>query len=98
VHYVDAGVDTGPIVRAEGFRDPFGFESIWDCKGHSFMLAFDLLIGVARDMDVHQDRVPVGTVASPSPHGAPEFKRADFTVDRRRAAERGYHTMRTGHA
>lgn len=94
VHYVDNGVDTGPIIRAERFRNAFAFNSIWDCKAHSFMLAYDLLIQIAREISDRARSQPAGTLPAPSPYGAPEFKRRDFTEDQRAAAEFGYLAMR----
>ncbi|MEV8443765.1 formyltransferase family protein [Actinosynnema sp. NPDC051121] len=95
VHYIDNGVDTGPIVRVEKFREPFGFDSVWSCKAHAFMLTFDLLVDVARDLGRRPGTTPAGVVPSPSPHGAAEFTRAGFRRDRHAAAEAGYLAMRT---
>jgi phosphoribosylglycinamide formyltransferase-1 len=95
VHYIDNGVDTGPIVRAERFRDPFGFDSIWSCKAHAFMLTFDLLIDTARDLGRRPTTAPAGVVPAPSPHGAAEFTRSGFRADRHAVAEAGYLAMRT---
>lgn len=94
VHYIDNGVDTGPIVRVEGFREPFGFDSVWSCKAHAFTLTFDLLVDVARDLGRRPGTAPVGVAPSPSPHGAAEFTRAGFRRDRHAAAEAGYLAMR----
>lgn len=93
VHYVDEGVDTGPIVQASRLRDPFASESIWECKARSFDLAFDLLIDVA-DRFVSTPSVPVGTAPAPSPWDGPDFRRGDFTTERRKAAEEGFLAMR----
>lgn len=94
VHYIDEGVDTGPIIRTEPFPDPYVFDSIWACKAYSYALAFDLLVATANGLlDVPPAR-PLGTPQPPSPFGAPEFKRADFTADLRGDAERNYLAMR----
>lgn len=93
-HFVDDGVDTGPVIRAVKFADPFSFESIWSCKGNSFMAAFDLLEQVARDLLDGGKRTAAGIAPSPSPHGAPEFRRADFTPERRTASEKAYLALR----
>jgi phosphoribosylglycinamide formyltransferase 1 len=92
-HYVDTGVDTGPIICGEQFADPFGFISIWDCKAHSFSLAFDILIRLSRRLTARPGVVPIGTSQDPATVGT-EFKRADFTPERRRQAEFGYVEMR----
>ncbi|MFJ1613354.1 formyltransferase family protein [Streptomyces sp. NPDC088249] len=93
-HFVDTGIDTGPVVRAMTFADPFAFESIWSCKGHSFMLAFDVLKAVTHDMVEGCDTTYAGVVPAPSPHGAPEFKRGAFTPERQAASEAAYAAMR----
>ncbi|NUT52721.1 MAG: hypothetical protein HOV94_36355 [Saccharothrix sp.] len=100
VHYIDTGVDTGPVVRAERFRDPFRFDSIWSCKAHAFLLSVDLLIDVARDLGRRSATAPAGVASSPSPHGATEFTRSGFRRERHADAEAGYLAMRTaaGHA
>jgi phosphoribosylglycinamide formyltransferase 1 len=91
-HYVDTGVDTGPIILGERFAEPFSFTSIWDCKAHSFRLAFDLLIKLSRQLITRPRTVPIGT--SQDRTVGTEFKRADFTPERRRQAEFGYVEMR----
>jgi phosphoribosylglycinamide formyltransferase 1 len=92
-HYVDAGVDTGPIILGERFADPFDFTSIWDCKAHSFSLAFDILIRLSRQLVARPGIVPIGTNQDPAMVST-GFKRADFTLERRRQAEFGYAEMR----
>src|SRR5579859_607244 len=49
VHYIDTGIDTGPIIRAERLIDPLRFSSIWELKGRTFTSVFNLLIEVAKD-------------------------------------------------
>ncbi|MEU6402329.1 formyltransferase family protein [Streptomyces sp. NPDC046985] len=93
VHYVDEGVDTGPIIQASRVADPFASASIWECKARSFQLAFDLLIDVA-DRFISHPAVPVGTAPAPSPWHGPDFRRRDFTEERRKAAEEGFLAMR----
>jgi phosphoribosylglycinamide formyltransferase-1 len=92
-HYVDTGVDTGPIILGARFADPFGFTSIWDCKAHSFSLAFDILIMLGQQLIARPGISPIGTRQDPATVGT-EFKRADFTPERRRQAEFGYVEMR----
>lgn len=92
-HYVDTGVDTGPIILGERFADPFSFTSIWDCKAHSFSLAFDILISLSRQLISRPGIVPIGTRQDPAKVGT-EFKRAGFTPERHRQAEMGYLEMR----
>ncbi len=93
VHYVDTGIDTGPIIKGGRFSEPFNFISIWECKGHSFILAFDLLIQVACDISKRVSTVPIGTVLAPLLYG-PNFRRVDFTPEKRKKAEIGYLNMK----
>jgi phosphoribosylglycinamide formyltransferase 1 len=88
IHYVDDGVDTGPIIRAERLQDPFNFRTIWDCKAHSLLLAFDLLVGLATDMRARPGSIPVGLAVHPG--DAREYRRAGFTDGLRAAAETNY--------
>ncbi|GAA3386937.1 formyltransferase family protein [Streptomyces roseoviridis] len=92
VHFVDNGVDTGPLIRAERLRDPFAFESLWECKGASFRTAFDLLVGVARDVSRRTDTLPAGLrVVAPDDR---DFRSKDFDRSRRAAAVAGYADMK----
>ena len=93
-HYVDAGVDTGPIILGERFADPFGFDSIWDCKVHSFSLAFDILIRLGQQLIARSGIAPTGTTQDPATIG-PQFRRANFTPELRRQAASGYLEMRS---
>ncbi len=40
IHFIDQGVDTGPIIKAERIIDPFRFSSIWELKGYIFMTGY----------------------------------------------------------
>ncbi|MBO0882482.1 MAG: hypothetical protein J2P17_19545, partial [Mycobacterium sp.] len=92
VHFVDEGVDTGPIIRAERFANPFVFESIYDCKAASYLLAFDLLVGVVRDLLLRPDTVPAGIVQSRAADR--DFHSSEFDERRRLAAAEGYLLMK----
>jgi len=91
VHYIDTGVDTGPVIRAARLVDCW-LDSIWEEKGYVFTVAFDLLIEVARDMLARPHLIPVGTPPETRLRG-PAFKRSDFTSESRLRAERGYLTI-----
>lgn len=96
-HYIDSGVDTGPIIRSERFMDAFAFDSIWDCKGHSFMTTFNLLVSVALDITASYGKlraVPVGTAPRVEVSYDPSFKKAEFTIERRSLAESGFLAMK----
>ncbi len=92
LHYVDTGVDTGEVIEIRRLPDPFGFDSIWQCKAACFATAFDLLVDNARRLSKSTD-LPT---ASPQ-HGGerwPDFRRADFDTACQRRAELGYHRLK----
>lgn len=92
VHRVEEGVDTGRIVRAERLADPFAAETIWGCKARSLLLAFRLLVDVAGEV---RDGLPLSPVDDAAEHRlGPEFRRRDFTAEKREEAERGYRLMK----
>ncbi|MGW9169988.1 formyltransferase family protein [Streptomyces decoyicus] len=75
VHYVDPGVDTGAVIRAERLPEPFGYESLWECKAGAFKLAFDLLT------QVHTQLSEPGAVLLGTPQPSddtPAFRRRTF--------------------
>jgi phosphoribosylglycinamide formyltransferase-1 len=94
VHYIDTGIDTGPIIRAERLVDPFRFRSLWEQKGHTFTAVFDLLIEVAKGMLDKPYAIPVGTSPDAKLRG-PNFNSRDFTREARKKAEEGYLEMKT---
>lgn len=93
VHYVDEDIDTGAIIRAKRVVDPFRFNSIWELKGYLFMTGFQLQLDVAQDIISSEDTIPVAVVHDPNLRG-PNFKRKDFTLDKRKQAEEGYLSMK----
>lgn len=93
VHYIDTGIDTGPIIRAERLVDPFRFSSIWEQKGLIFTAVFNLLIEVAKDILDKPYTIPVGTCTDSKLRG-PNFNSRDFTVEARKKAEEGYLRMK----
>ena len=94
VHYIDKGIDTGPIICAERFANPFQFNSIWEHKAYECSLVFDMLIKTAQDMLASANyTIPVGTSADPMLRG-PNFNRDSFSVEARKQAEQGYLQMK----
>lgn len=91
VHYVDEGVDTGPLIEANRLCAPFAFNSIWDCKGYCFHLGFAMLIDLARRISAEQYGKPAGIV--PSRDGY-EFRRSSFDAATMLRAERNYLTFK----
>lgn len=60
IHFVDNGIDTGPIIRAVRIKDPFHYESIWEVKAASYQLAFELLVNQAKQEVENPDLHYVG--------------------------------------
>jgi hypothetical protein len=93
VHYVDTGVDTGPIIAARRLDDALLHYSVWACKAETFRLAFSMLVRTAYDLTAPASSRPAGVVAAGVPDGE-EFSRTTFTSARRGEAERAYLAMR----
>ena len=93
IHYIDKGVDTGPIIKAERIVEPFRFNSIWELKGHIYTKEFDFFVKTAEEIISNNETAPAGVFQDPSLRG-PNFSIADFTPDKRREAERGYLAMK----
>lgn len=94
VHYVDAGVDTGAIIRAKRVVNPFRFNSLWELKGYLYLTGFQLLADVAKDITSTQETIPVGIMPDRNSMG-PNFKQKDFTGYKRQQAEKGYLLMKS---
>lgn len=91
IHYIDDGIDTGPIIKSYRFSQPFGFDSLWELKGYSFHLAFRLLIEVAKEIATEQMFKPMGMY--PRDIG-PNFLSRNFTTKVRKKAEQAYLGMK----
>lgn len=94
IHYIDKGIDTGPIIRAQRIQNPFQFRSIWELKAHSFLLGFDLYVKIAQEIVMDSETTPAGVVPNPELLG-PNFLRKDFTAERQEQAERAYLSMKS---
>ena len=92
IHYIDNGIDTGPIIKRENLADPFAFESIWEVKAASFSSTFELLVQACQSM-LKSRQIPRGTLIDPSLRG-PNFNSRDFTEEARKKAEEGYLKMK----
>lgn len=92
VHHIDQGIDTGPIIKASRIKEPFQFESIWELKAFSFMMAFDLLADSASKIlmgnKLIQKKIPEKQVKGPN------FQSKDFTLKVQKAAEKNYQRMK----
>ncbi|MBP0017061.1 MAG: hypothetical protein J7647_05810 [Cyanobacteria bacterium SBLK] len=94
IHYIDEGVDMGPIIRAERVIDPFRFNSIWSLKGYIYMAEFDAYIEMAKEILANEGTMPAGIIQNPSLRG-PNFLGKNFTSDKRRDAEKSYVEMKS---
>jgi phosphoribosylglycinamide formyltransferase-1 len=94
IHYIDAGIDTGPIIRAERMTDPFRFDSLWEFKGHLYRTGIEWYIKTVRDIIGSTDTEPAGMIPSADLKG-PNYAKKHFTEDKRRQAEAGYLWMKS---
>jgi phosphoribosylglycinamide formyltransferase-1 len=97
IHYIDEGVDTGPIIWSERLVDPFRFASIWELKASLYKLGIRCYVQTMRNIVERPDSLPAGIVAC-DPSSGPCFRRAGFTEERKRRAEDGYLWMQRRHA
>ncbi|MDJ0582495.1 formyltransferase family protein [Crocosphaera sp.] len=93
IHYIDEGVDTGKIIRAQRIMNPFQFDSIWDLKAYSYLLGFDLYVKTAQDILADSETIQVGISPNPELLG-PNFLIKDFTPEKQRQAEQSYLSMK----
>ena len=80
IHYIDEGIDTGRIIKAIRFKNPFAFESLSEVKAYSYKLAFDLLIQQAWEILENTQTQSVGIKADPALLGT-AFSRNNYTPD-----------------
>lgn len=93
IHFIDQGVDTGPIIRTERIINPFRFNSIWELKGYTYMLGYNLYIETAQRIIFSTETIPVGTVGDPNLRG-PNFRTKDWTEEQKHRSEQGYLSMK----
>ncbi len=93
IHYIDARVDTGPIIQAERIIDPFRFDSVWSFKGYVYVSSFDAYVKAADRLLKNEETLPAGVIHDPSLRSS-NFQSKDFTPDKRRQAEAGYLAMK----
>ena len=92
VHYIDTGIDTGPLITTEHLARPFSYDSIWEVKAASFKKVFTLITRTALSM-LETHSLPVGESFEDLQHG-PSFNRRNFTEEARKKAEEGYLRMK----
>lgn len=92
IHYIDAGVDTGGLIRVERIVDPLRFDSLWQFKAKVYVTSFRHYLRVAEDI-LDGAAVPAGVRPDPGPRGR-VWRKRDFTLERRAQAERAYLEMK----
>ena len=93
IHFIDQGVDTGPIIRAERIIDPFRFNSIWELKGYTLMTGYRLYIEMAKHIIFDHETVSVGIAGDPALRGT-NFRASNLTERQKHRAEEGYLSMK----
>lgn len=93
IHYIDEGVDTGSIIRAERIVDPFRFNSIWELKGYTYVKEFELYVQTAEEILGNNEIIPAGVPVDPKLLG-PNFLAKNFTPEKQKQAEEAYLTMK----
>jgi phosphoribosylglycinamide formyltransferase-1 len=94
IHYVDSGVDTGAIIKAQRIIDPFQFNSIWDLKAYTYVMEFDLYVKTAQEILFDSQTLPAGIYPNPELLG-PNFRIKDFTPEKQTQAEQSYLLMKS---
>jgi len=95
IHYIDASIDAGPIIRAERLEDPFSFDSLSHLRAVNFGVAFRLMADVADALISCPDSLPAG-VRSIDARRYPLFRRADRTRELAERAARNFLHMKQG--
>ncbi|AUM63768.1 formyltransferase family protein [Brevibacillus laterosporus] len=93
IHYVDNGIDTGPIIRAVRIKDPFRYESIWEVKATSYRLAFELLVNQAGAEFENPDLQYVGVKSDKNNLGE-NFLSKNFDEDKKKVAQEQFLSMK----
>lgn len=94
IHYIDAHVDTGAIIRAERVAAPFRFTTLWDLKAYLYMTSFECYIRTAEAILQFPNTVPAGIFPDPALRGR-NFKSKEFSAAKKREAEAGYLAMKS---
>lgn len=93
VHYIDTGVDTGPIIQTQQLENVYIYDSLWDVKAASFMLAFRLLVDTANRLTQYPYILPSIQPTSSLVVGK-NFKSKDFSEEVAKKANRAFMDMK----
>jgi phosphoribosylglycinamide formyltransferase-1 len=94
VHFIDEGIDTGPIVRAERLVAPFRFASLWELKAHLYRTGIETYASTVGGIVEAPDTVPAGVYPCADLMGR-NYQKKHFTEDKKRQAVRGYLWMKS---
>ncbi|MDX7986552.1 hypothetical protein FE392_04270 [Xenorhabdus sp. 12] len=91
IHYVDTGIDTGPIIEQKRLPSPWVLDSIWAVKGESQLTAFGLLKSYLERDNKFQftDTIPIEQGIE-----SPLFVSKTFTNEVKRNAETSFIKMK----
>ncbi|MEQ2026603.1 formyltransferase family protein [Xenorhabdus szentirmaii] len=91
IHYVDPGIDTGPIIEQKRLPSPWALDSIWGVKGESQLTAFGLLKSYLERENKFQftDTLPIKQDIK-----SPLFMSKTFTDEVKRKAEASFLKMK----
>ena len=92
VHFINAFVDAGPIVRCQRLSAPFSFRSLAHLRAFNFSSMFKLMAEVASDLIRAHGVEPVG-IPTIEARTYPCFLRRQRTEELRRTAEDRYLVM-----
>lgn len=94
VHLVDNLIDHGPIVKVRQITQPLQYDSIWEIKGASFKLAFDLLIETAEHVTPRRPSDWLSELDAITSYSGPIFYKKNFTNELSRLAESQFLRMK----
>lgn len=93
VHYIDPGIDTGALIRAERLNEPLAYDNLWQLVAAIYELGDALYVRVAQDILAHPESRPAGFKVADADQG-PNYLRRQFTPERRLKAETAFLNMR----
>jgi phosphoribosylglycinamide formyltransferase-1 len=93
IHYIDAGIDTGALIRAERIAEPFAYGDLWQLVAAIYHLGDSLYVRTAAEILDHPESVPAGIRVAGTAQG-PSYLRREFTPERRARAEASFLALR----
>ncbi len=87
--FIDDGIDTGPIVRAERLGEPFRLSCIRELKALLYRTGIESYISTVRRVVESRHTIPAGVYPGLDVQG-PNYLKKRFTEEKERQAEAGY--------